>query len=557
MVMVYSSVEEMNSLLGKALKRKDYEDMSFLYGMDISGSGDVLEFEVTSDRPEMVSKYSIAFTFSRILGSSIRRYEKIIYKSAPITIGKTSRPFVNLLLLNLPMPVGKEAKNLIDMQSKLDATIGRNRKSAAIGLFDMDKISFPLKYSESSAEKISFVPLGYSNEKSYAEILEELDCGKEYGHINDGKPIVWTDGNRRIFALPPVINADFASISEKTRSIFIDITGLDRNIVNSITKAFIFNAQFLGNVTVLKPKYESKDLNTSFSLGETSLDLSRSYVNSLIGQDIRDTEIKSALKKAGYTFKETAKGFVVRSPFYRQDIKHQADIVDDILRFYGVSNIKPATINLRKIGEALSGSDIIEDIRDVLVGFGYQETDLNVLSKENIQFRIVGLRPEDYAAFSGFKSGETTMARKYLFPEELRFISNNSHKKFPQNLFDIGFSVELSGSDVRFSNRLKLCVVACGQGKNISDVRVALDRVLIDAFGLDRAEIKQGEDSKVFDGTFIKGRFGSVVSQGKSIGIIGEVHPKVLNEFNIDLPVALAEIYLDKLLAYRDKPKSE
>ena len=47
--------------------------------------------------------------------------------------------------------------------------------------------------------------------------------------------------------------------------------------------------------------------------------------------------------------------------------------------------------------------------------------------------------------------------------------------------------------------------------------------------------------------TFIAGRAAEVVLDGESVGVIGEVHPKVLVEHDLELPVTAFEFRLDGL----------
>ena len=61
---------------------------------------------------------------------------------------------------------------------------------------------------------------------------------------------------------------------------------------------------------------------------------------------------------------------------------------------------------------------------------------------------------------------------------------------------------------------------------------------LLDNIGV-KLEFKRAEDP-----AFIPGRCASVHSRGKRIGIIGEVHPRVLKNFKLEMPVAIAEIRL-------------
>ena len=48
--------------------------------------------------------------------------------------------------------------------------------------------------------------------------------------------------------------------------------------------------------------------------------------------------------------------------------------------------------------------------------------------------------------------------------------------------------------------------------------------------------------------SFISGRCASVRVRGKETGIIGEIHPQVLNNWNIEKPVACFELDLSQLI---------
>jgi len=55
-------------------------------------------------------------------------------------------------------------------------------------------------------------------------------------------------------------------------------------------------------------------------------------------------------------------------------------------------------------------------------------------------------------------------------------------------------------------------------------------------------EVKEKEDAPVH---FIDGRVGDVYLDGKKIGVIGEIHPKILRNWKIKMPVSLLEIELE------------
>ncbi|MCL5009822.1 MAG: phenylalanine--tRNA ligase subunit beta [Candidatus Parvarchaeota archaeon] len=548
MVMINTTISEMNSILRKKLLRKDYEEVCLRYGIDLSGSGEYLNFEMSSDRMELISKYSVGFLLGQLLSVNVHRYETVTAKRADITINETHRPFVNLLHVKLNGKAGDVMDELITIQDKFDKTIGRDRRVAAIGMFDYAKLKFPLKYLEIDGKDVSFVPLNYSDKKTYKEILDETDKGRQYGHLLGSKPTAWVQKGGDIFALPPIVNADFSSLSSDSKTILIDVTGTDKDVVNALTKALIFNMQFFGEVSVLKPDYSSKRIETGIDFKQVPLFLKEKGIKDVLGVEISSGDIKSTLSRLGYQVSTVNGGLYATPPFYRGDVIHQVDVIDDIMRVYGLDKIKPDFSRKYTPGATLPGSQIIEIIRDTLVGMGYQELDLNIMTNESYQFNKTGINASDYASFVDTKNADATMVRINITPEALHFVSNNLHKKFPQKVFDIGFIVSKANTDVNFANEERLCLLSCGADSNMSEMIVALEKVIHEAVGDKGMRLEDSGDMEGFSKTVIKGRAGVVYYDGKKIGVLGEVHPRVLNEFGIELPASFAEIYLDKLL---------
>ena len=545
--MINSTMDEMNFILRKKLSRKEYEEICFLYGIDLTGEGEYLNFELTSDRLELVSKYSLADLIASMRGFSVRRHGTVAYKKLDVSVKNTDRPFVNTLFVKLDEPIGGRIPELVGIQDKLDATIGRSRKNSAIGMFDYGKLSFPLVYKSVKPKDASFVPLGYNGEKTFRKILEETKQGEEYGKLITRDPSVWVQKDGSIVSLPPIVNADFASVTPDTKELFVDVTGMDRHAVNSVTKALIFNLQFFGSVSVVKPVYFSASLDTRLSLKQALFHINRDNISRILGIDLSLSKAAKMLERFGYEVKEEKDGsLAVLPPFYRQDVIHQVDIIDDIVRMYGVNNIPDTTLKTYTVGSRLQNSQSIDNIRDIMVGSGYQELELNVLTNESVQFAKTGIAATDYAPLLNIKSGEITMARANILPEMLRFLSNNLKKRLPQNLFDVGYVVRGADTDVLFENRLRLAIASCSKSSNVSDVIGVLRKVVSDTFGDSGLVVEEGGDAEGFSRMMIKGRAGTLKYNGMTVGVVGEVHPKTLNEFGIETPVSVAELYLDK-----------
>src|SRR3989344_3892455 len=77
-------------------------------------------------------------------------------------------------------------KQIIQIQEKLHVTYGRKRKKAAIGIYPMEKITFPITYKADLPQQIKFKPLEAHAEMTALEILEHHKAGKEYAHLLQG-----------------------------------------------------------------------------------------------------------------------------------------------------------------------------------------------------------------------------------------------------------------------------------------------------------------------------------------------------------------------------------
>jgi phenylalanyl-tRNA synthetase beta chain len=111
------------------------------------------------------------------------------------------------------------------------------------------------------------------------------------------------------------------------------------------------------------------------------------------------------------------------------------------------------------------------------------------------------------------------------------------HVDYPQFIFEIGnCAVKISGS---VQNKTKLSGAIIGNEIGYQNISSVLDALL------KQLGIKYVFDKSIHS-AFIEGRTASIIS-GKKIGIIGELHPKVINNWGLEKPLAVFEIDLDEL----------
>jgi phenylalanyl-tRNA synthetase beta chain len=109
---------------------------------------------------------------------------------------------------------------------------------------------------------------------------------------------------------------------------------------------------------------------------ERNLEFSTAYGRMLIGHDISDEEMETIIKQVGIGISAIAEGqWKLSLPTWRMDITAQADIVEEIVRFYGYNNIPvPNTIKLPMVNSKGVNADKVHDeISYLLTGNGFTE----------------------------------------------------------------------------------------------------------------------------------------------------------------------------------------
>jgi phenylalanyl-tRNA synthetase beta chain len=127
--------------------------------------------------------------------------------------------------------------------------------------------------------------------------------------------------------------------------------------------------------------------------------------------------------------------------------------------------------------------------------------------------------------------------RKDISHYLLKILSENIDSEYPQKIFEIGkiFSEKLD------ENEHLSCAIAPG---NFTDIKQTLE-YLKNMAGL---KIELVEPAK-FPKHFIDGRIAEIILDKETIGYVGEIHPKILKNWKIKMPVALFEIDLQSIFA--------
>jgi phenylalanyl-tRNA synthetase beta chain len=513
-----------------------------MLGCDIERvEDDHIDVEFFPNRPDLYSVEGVARALRGFLGieKGIKTYFagkgewKITVEESVLAV----RPrIVGCVVKGIEMS-DEVIRSLMEVQEDLHWTIGRNRRKMAIGVHDLSKVYFPLRYKAVDAS-FSFVPLDFDRGMTVAEILKEHPKGKAYSFILEGKdryPMI-VDSKNEVISFPPIINAEKTRVTEKTTDLFIDVTGFDENVDRAIAILACMLADRGGRIERVEVVYPNH-VEFTPNLDTKTMEIEVEEVSSLLGFDLTHEEIKDALERMRFSCDILDSKVRVGIPPYRADIMHEWDVIEDVAIGYGYDNIVPEIPKTLTFGQTHPWNEVRSMVKEVMTGLGFLEVITFTLTNENVMYRKMrrkGRAWDDYVPVMHPLTTEHTILRTHLLPKLLELLSYNKHHEMPQKVFEVGDVV------VNSENRLHLAACVTHSKANFSEIRSYVQAVMRE-FDLSWS-VEEPEDD-----AFIDGRRGEIVVDGKRVGVFGEIHPEVLESFELTMPVVAFEVDLSEI----------
>jgi len=506
-------------------------------------ANDEIHIEIFPNRPDLLSYQGFKRSFLAFLGKNtgLKNYKihppEKNYKVAIEKSVKNIRPYTVCAIVKGLKLNDEKIKELIEIQEKLHSTIGRKRKKIAIGIYPLEKIKLPITYKAMEPDKIKFIPLESSREMSGLEILQRHPAGKDYAHLLTGKTKfpVFVDSNKNIMSMPPIINSQLTGkITNSTKDVFIECSGFDfelqKKCLNIIVTAL---ADMGGNIYSMKLDYGKMHTTPNFTPQKKKISLENT--NKLLGLNLNEKQIKQFLERLGYNYNDG----IVEIPAWRTDILHEVDLIEDIAIAYGYDNFVPEIPQISTIGKEDKKAVLKRRISEILTNLGMLEISNYHLTTKTDQFKKMNITEKQEKEFIEVKGSKTdyTLLRKDLTHYILKILSENVDSEYPQSIFEIGKVFNLK-SEIKETENLSIAI-APGNFTQIKQVLEYFSKMI----NL-KISLKQVEQNPTH---FISGRAAEILLENKKIGYIGEIHPKILKNWKIKMPVALLEISLEEI----------
>lgn len=384
---------------------------------------------------------------------------------------------------------------------------------------------------------------------------------------------------KEYLAIAGVFGGLESGVSETTTAIFIESAYFDAVSVRTTAKQHTLNtdASFryergvdpeLTKVALERVVYLIQQL----AGGEISMDVKEVYptkitpkqvdftyerCHQIIGMEIPTEIIKTILTELEFTLlKETSKGLELEVPLYRVDVTREIDVIEEVLRIYGLNNIPlPEKLNANlTYSNKPNESAIKHTLAEFLVGQGFSEMMNNSLTSSTYaaNYNEKGILTSSNVELLNPLSNELDVMRQTLLFGMLESVERNQNRQ-QQNVkaFEFGRIYTKEGEAYKENNRLIIAVSGALQNEswnaNNRNANFYTIKGIVDAIFQRLGLIGFWNESTIENSLLADGIQLSILKS--KAGELGWISKKMRKDFGIKNEVFIADLDWDVLVS--------
>ncbi len=538
----------------------------------INADDHVVEFEITPNRPDCLSVIGLAREVSATFDTPLTLHE-------PVVKGGGAGDLTELLDVETPDP---------ELCPRYTARMVRNVKIGPSPKWMRERLrSMGVRPINNIVDITNYVMLEYG-QPMHAFDYRYVKGGKIIvRRAQEGEELTTLDGNVR------KLTANMLVIADETRAVGLAgiMGGENSEIVDDTVDVVFESANFdgtcirkaalaLGMRTEASAKFEKglDPLNTLpavnracelvelLGAGEVidgvidvlnhvpqprTITMDPARVNALLGTDIHATDMYCYLERVEiHTEKRNFPNgpAQVSIPSWRGDVEGIADLAEEVARFHGYNNI-PVTLQR---GETTQGgySPVQQAERrlgSLCRSCGYSE----IITYSFISpacYDKIGWAPDeplrDSLKILNPLGEDTSIMRTTTLPSMLDILARNySYRSKDVRLYEIGRVYLPGGPDGLANEPRMLTLGAYGEGYDFFTMKGAVESILRD-LRIAGAAFRACQD----DPSYHPGRCAGVYAGEKLLGVVGQIHPAVAANYDVDCELYCAELSFEALL---------
>lgn len=524
---------------------------------------DVVEFEITSNRPDCFSVIGLARETAVTFG---RPYEI----KTPVVKGS-----------------GGNVNDIAKVTVKSDdclryaARVIKNVKIAESPKWLKDRLHLSgIRSINNIVDITNYVLLEYG-QPMHAFNLEDLEDGEiVVRKAEDNEKITTLDGEER------QLDSSMLVICDKHKPVCVaGVMGGENSEVRETSDAILFEcatfdgpcvrlaAKKLGLRTEASSRYEKgldvnnviPALNRACELVEmlgagevvdgtidvvnceykpTKIELRPDKINAFLGTDISRDEMVKILTSLEFKID----GDTITVPSFRPDVLREADVAEEVARIYGYNNIKSTPLRGETTRVIKPANQVVEEIvHNCLVAHGLYETlTFSFIGPKLIeQINTNDEKLKKAVVIKNPLGEDTSIMRTTLIPSVMSTLAlNHARRNDSAKIYELA-NVYIPVEGEKLPDEHKNITIGMYGGCDFYDMKGIVEE-LLDALKIKDADyVPETENT-----TFHPGRCANLVKDGKKIGVFGEVHPTVSKNFGMDTRVYICELDLNTLISF-------
>ncbi|KGM97177.1 phenylalanine--tRNA ligase subunit beta [Clostridium botulinum] len=534
-----------------------------------------IDFEITSNRPDCLSIIGIARETAATLGIDYKKPNTEYTVENNENISNSLKVEVKDELCKRYMARGvknvKIAPSPSWMQERLlDAGVKPINNIVDITNFVMIELGQPMHAFDRKqiSSNTIVVERAKNGEKFITLDGEERELNEEILNIKDGDITI---------ALAGIMGGLNSEVKDDTTEIVFECANFDGTNIRISSKKLNLRTEASGKFEKdLDPNAVEIAMNRACHLiqelgaGEVMegtvdiypnkkethiVEVDSNWINKFLGTDLSKEQMKDSLDRLELATEINEDTLVITVPTFRCDINIKEDVAEEIARIYGYNNIKTTTPSVETLKGGKNPKQLLQDkVVDTLIASGLNQSiaysfvspkvfDKILVSQDSDLRKVVTIRNplgEDYS-----------IMRTTSIPSMMESLSRNySRSNSEVRLFEIG-KVYIPNED---ENELpeERNIISLGMYGNVDylDLKGVVENIL-DTLGITKVKFQRESENP----SFHPGKTAALYIKKDFIGVVGEVHPDVAENYEVDERCYVAELNMDVLFKYAQTEK--
>lgn len=530
-------------------------------------AGDVVDFEITPNRPDCLSMVGMAREATATFGGRISYPDISCLKengdiSGLLTVEiknpELCRRYVGRVVKDIkiePSPWWLQKRlmyagmrpinNIVDITNYVMLEYGQ-----PIHAFDIRNIKGAKIIIDTAFEGETFTTLD-GTERTLSEgmlLIKDAERGVAIAGVMGGLNSEIENDTKTIVVESANFSGDSIRMTSKKLALRTEASsrfekGIDPNLAEAAADRVCRLCELLGAGTVVKGRLDAYPTPV---LAKT-VEVRTARINQVLGIELTPHTAAELFRRL--EMKAEVKGDIVAvtAPTVRQDIEKEIDLIEEAARIYGYDQL-PVTLHKGSSRAVKTEVQILRDMtKEALTGMGFSEIQTySFVSPKGLDKILTGAdsRLRNYVRLINPLGEENSIMRTTLMPNMLEALERNYSRSISAvKAFELGntFLNEPDKEGLPRENE-SLCIACYGTAETFYTLKGAAEEILKKLGLEDRSYIAETKMP-----TFHPGRTARLLTQGEEIGMIGEIHPDVMDGYHIETKVYCCELDFSRI----------